>query len=309
MSTTMADTLFAGNQQQQTRRTSDRCSDTEALEQRGYTIGTKIGKGSYATVLTSTYTDSHNRKVKLACKIVNQKKAPSDFLDKFFPRELDILAKIDHPYVIQTHSILQRGSKIFIFMRYAENGDLLDYIRENGVVREIQSKIWFSQMCKAIKYLHSLNISHRDLKCENILLTKRMNIKIADFGFARYCCDQFGNRVLSKTYCGSGAYAAPEVINGTPYNPKIADIWSLGVILFIMINGIMPFDDASLPKLLNEQRHKSYKYSKKVFDKISKNVITLIGHILEPDLMLRWSLERILGSDWFKNDEEIESGF
>lgn len=277
------------------------CADMRALEQRGYTMGKKIGKGSYATVMTAQYTDDTTKKIKLACKIVNKTKAPSDFLDKFFPRELDIITKIEYPFIIQTHSILQRGPKIFIFMRYAENGDLLDYIKAHGPTAEAQARIWFYQMAKGLKYLHALNIAHRDLKCENVLLSKRMNIKLADFGFARYCTDASGSRILSQTYCGSGSYAAPEVVSGIPYNPKLADIWSLGVVLFIMINSSMPFDDSNLHKLLIDQKKKKYNFSPKVLKNISYAVRCVVDSLLEPDIMNRWSLDHILNCKWLSS--------
>lgn len=283
-----------------TRSLSARNSDIEALELKGYNIGKKIGKGSYATVMTAHYTDGTGKKIKLACKIVNRTKAPSDFLDKFFPRELDILTKIEYPYIIQTHSILQRGPRIFIFMRFAENGDLLDYVKTHGPTPEQQAKIWFYQMAKGLRYLHAQNIAHRDLKCENVLLSKRMNIKLADFGFARYCTDTSGSRILSQTYCGSGSYAAPEVVSGVPYNPKIADIWSLGIILFIMINSSMPFDDSNLNRLLSDQRKKKYQFGAKVLSQITYAVRNVIDSLLEPDIMQRWSLEHILNCRWLQ---------
>lgn len=283
-----------------TREREPRLTDAQALEARGYSIGRRIGKGSYATVTTAEYTDVAGDTIQLACKIVNKKKAPRDFLDKFFPRELDILKKIDYPYIIQTHSIMQRGLKIFIFMRYAENGDLLDYVKAKGALTEAQSRVWFHQMGKALKYLHALNVAHRDLKCENVLLSRHMNIKLADFGFARYCTDASGGRILSQTYCGSGSYAAPEVVSGVPYNPKIADIWSLGVVLFIMVNSSMPFDDTNLNILLQDQKAKRYQFGSKLVPPPTPTLRLLINSLLEPDIMQRWNLQRILKCEWLK---------
>lgn len=291
----------------QSKRLSVRNSDILALRQRGYFFGTKIGKGTYATVIASEYADENNKRITLACKIVDKEKAPKEFLDKFFPRELEIITKIEHPNIIQIHSIIQRGPKIFIFMRYAEMGDLLEYIKKYGCVKESHARIWFKQMVDGIIYLHSLNIAHRDLKCENVLLSKRMNIKLADYGFARYCSDCRGNGILSQTYCGSAAYAAPEVVSGLPYNPKIADIWSLGVILFIMLNASMPFDDANLFKLLKDQQNKKYQFKEKILGKISHQCQSLVGFLLEPDVMFRFTLENIINSHWLTQERTIEN--
>lgn len=180
-------------------------SDYEALERRGYRFGKKIGKGSYGHVMVARYEDrkQNGKRIVLACKCVAKDKAPKDFLDKFFPREIEILRKISHPNIIAIHSILQSGSTVFIFMRWAERGDLLDYVKQNGPIPESHACLWFYQMVSAIKYLHNLDYAHRDLKCENILISRRMNIKIADFGFTRKCSDENGDKIMSETFCGS----------------------------------------------------------------------------------------------------------
>lgn len=290
-----------------TKSVQSKASDIQALKERGYVIGRKIGKGSYATVVSALYEDK-SHKIPLACKVVDKSRAPPDFLNKFLPRELDIIIKLEHPYIIQIHSILQRGPKIFIFMRYAENGDLLDYIKKNGPIVEHGSKSWFHQMVKGLKYLHSQNIAHRDLKCENILISKKMNIKIADFGFARHCIDEQGHHSLSLTYCGSAAYAAPEIVSGSPYDPKKADVWSLGIILFIMLNAAMPFDDKNVKKLLRDQKAKNYRFRTSVEQKLSTKCTALVSLILDPDVTTRWTLDRIEMSRWFKDSVVISEG-
>ena len=178
----------------------------------GYTFGKLLGKGCYGKVFKAQYTDSiTEEKTDLACKFILRNKCPVNYLKKFLPRELDILKRISHPNIIKIHSTVQSNASIFIFMRLAELGDLLDYIKRNGVVKEPIGCAWFFQLASAINYLHSINIAHRDLKCENILITSNMNLKIADFGFARYTLsveDFFSSdteiRELSETYCGSG---------------------------------------------------------------------------------------------------------
>jgi len=276
-------------------------SEIIALEKKGYILSKKIGQGSYATVHLADYTEG-TRRVKLACKVFDKERAPKDFLDKFFPRELEILTKIDNAHLIQVHSILQRGLRVFIFMRYAENGDMLEFIRTQGMVPERQAKIWFRQLVHGVQYLHSKDLAHRDLKCENILLSRHWNIKIADFGFARSCVNEDGRRVMSHTYCGSAAYAAPEVVSGTPYNPKISDVWSMGIILFIMVNATMPFDDSNLKKLLRDQMARKINFRTKLKDMLSANFIYLIRALLEPDVNRRVTLDRLATNEWVRRE-------
>lgn len=226
--------------------------EIDALAERGFHLGRKIGSGSYASVYFAECREPR-RRVRLACKVFDHGKVPKEYREKFFPRELDILMKVTHPNLISLHSILQRSTKVFIFMRYAEGGDLLEYVQRSGPIEESQTRRWFGQLVQALQYLHSLDIAHRDLKCENILLSRHNNIKVADFGFARQCVDVNGRRELSRTFCGSAAYAAPEIVSAVAYNPKLADIWSLGVVLYIMLNATMPFDDSNLPQLLRNQ--------------------------------------------------------
>jgi serine kinase len=187
------------------------------------------------------------KKARLACKMFTEGNSTKCSSEKFLQRELDVLSKIENPNIIHVHSALQRGPKIFIFMSFPEMGNLLDFIRMNGKAPEQQARICFRQMASGLQYLHRENIAHRDLKCENIVLSKHFNAKLADFAFARFCVDYDGRPVLSEIYCGSLSYAAPEIVSGTPYNPKIADVWSLGVILFFMLNVSMPFDVSNVP--------------------------------------------------------------
>ncbi|KAJ8912567.1 hypothetical protein NQ315_006639 [Exocentrus adspersus] len=273
-------------------RLSPRNSEVNALEQRGARMQQYIWP--------TMWTARAQRRCVSHVKSLIRRRLLRIFLEKFFPRELEILTKIENPHIIQVHSILQRGPRVFIFMRYADNGDLLDFIKKNGVVPEQQAKIWFRQMASGLHYLHGKNIAHRDLKCENILLSRRFNVKLADFGFARFCVDSDNRRILSQTYCGSAAYAAPEVVNGTPYNPKLSDVWSLGIILFIMLNASMPFDDSNLRKLLKDQMTKNWVFRSRVRETLSSSSKSLVRHLLEPDLTQRLTLDRVIQHEWLR---------
>ncbi|KAK9870299.1 hypothetical protein WA026_006386 [Henosepilachna vigintioctopunctata] len=248
-------------------------SEELTLSNRGYKLMKQLGEGSYAKVFLAEYSfnkaDSGSTKI-LACKIIDTSKAPRDFVKKFLPRELDILVKINHPHIVHVHSIFQRKVKYYIFMRFAENGDLLEFILKRGAISEAQARVWLRQLALGIQYLHDMDIAHRDLKCENVLITNNYNVKIADFGFARFVTDATGKRICSETYCGSLSYAAPEILKGSPYHPRIADIWSLGIILYVMLNKAMPFDDTNIKRLYEQQTNRRWKFRAKVADILSE---------------------------------------
>ncbi|XP_033365261.1 testis-specific serine/threonine-protein kinase 1-like [Bombus vosnesenskii] len=286
---------------------SQTSSEEAVLLARGYKFLKKLGEGAYAKVYLAEYKPESDpeRNSTLACKVIDTGLAPKDFVRKFLPRELDILVKLNHPHVVHVHSIFQRRTKYFIFMRYAENGDLLEFILKNGAVAEGQARVWFRQLALGLQYLHEMEIAHRDIKCENVLLTSNFNVKLADFGFARYVIDNRGKRVLSDTYCGSLSYAAPEILRASPYNPKIADLWSLGVILYILLNKSMPFDDTDIKRLYEQQTNRKWKFRSKIAETLSEQVKKLVTRLLEPDVSKRWKLDQTLHSEWIAMDPRL----
>lgn len=185
---------------------------TALLERYGYQLGDILGKGSYA-VVRKAYSRRHKKYV--AVKIVCKKKAPEDFLSKFLPREIKVLKRLRHPHVISLIEVIETNTRMYIITDLAESGDLLEYIRKYGAVPEATAKQLFKQLLIGINYVHSEDVVHRDLKCENLLLDKENNIIISDFGFARdNLTSATGKRKLCHTYCGSYAYAPPEILKG-----------------------------------------------------------------------------------------------
>ncbi|KAJ8727127.1 hypothetical protein PYW08_015524 [Mythimna loreyi] len=281
-------------------------SEEITLSSKGYKLQKFLGEGAYAKVyLTEFCAKDDSHKVSLACKVIETSKAPRDFVVKFLPREIDVLVRLNHPHLIHVHSIFQRKTKYYIFMRFTENGDLLGYILKNGCVSENQSRVWFRQLALGLQYLHELDIAHRDIKCENVLLTANFNVKLSDFGFARFCVDESNTNILSETYCGSMSYAAPEILRGKPYLPKPTDLWSLGVVLFVMLNKSMPFDDTRMRKLYEQQMGKKYRFRSRVGNTISLECKTIVKHLLEPDPGLRHSAHQVLNSDWIAMDSRL----
>jgi serine/threonine protein kinase len=140
------------------------------------------------------------------------------------------------------------------FDRYAENGDVDNFLRTRGYLSENHARTWMRQVVTALDYLHDGGIAHRDLKCSNLLITDKFNIKMADFGFSRFSTDHYGKRVLSETWCGSPAFTAPEIVVGAAYDPFLADCWALGVVMYAMLTASLPFDGTMHPKKLYQHQ-------------------------------------------------------
>ncbi|XP_030398748.1 testis-specific serine/threonine-protein kinase 4 [Gopherus evgoodei] len=231
------------------------------MDQYGYQLGKVIGHGSYGTVYEAYFA---KQKAKVAIKIISKKKASEDYLNKFLPREIQVMKGLHHKYLITFYQAIETTSRHYIIMELAPGGDILEWVQNSGPCAEPLAGRWFAQLTLGVAYLHSKGIVHRDLKLENLLLDKRENMKISDFGFSKQLVSQTqppaspsypllaGTSPLSQTYCGSFAYACPEILLGLPYNPFLADTWSMGVILYTLAVAHLPFDDTNLKRLLRE---------------------------------------------------------
>ncbi|XP_069789837.1 testis-specific serine/threonine-protein kinase 1-like [Narcine bancroftii] len=269
--------------------------DGEVLKKRGYTLGIHLGEGMYAKVKCAY---SELLEANVAIKIIDRRKAPADFQKKFLPRELEILALLRHRYVIRTYEIFETSDgKIYIVMELGEQGDLLDFIKARGALPEQMARTMFRQLALAVQYCHEMDVVHRDLKCENILLDKDFNIKLSDFGFSKRCVtDDLGRPLLSKTFCGSPAYAAPEIIQAIPYHPKVCDIWSLGVILFVMVCGSMPYNDTHIKKMLRLQKEHRVDFPHSA--PVPGDCRDLIYRMLHPTMRKRLTIGEVLEHAW-----------
>ncbi|XP_067652632.1 testis-specific serine/threonine-protein kinase 4-like [Haliotis asinina] len=247
----------------------------QILEAQGLIVGKTLGNGSYACV-KSAY--DVNKKSKVAIKIISKRKAPEDYLTKFLPREIEVVRILRHPNLIKFHQVIETTTRFFLIMEISENGDLLEHIRKRRVIEEKLAGRWMRNLLDGICYMHSKGIVHRDLKCENLLVDNNLELKVTDFGFAKRLFRTKGNEVvLSETYCGSYAYAPPEILKGVPYNPYCAEVWSIGVVLFTMVYGRLPFDDSDHKKLLRQVQAKVIFPSK---PEVSENCRILILKML-----------------------------
>lgn len=259
----------------------------------GYIFGDVIGTGAYAKVRRCY---SEKFKCNVAVKIVSKKNAPKDYLTKFLPREIQCIHKLRHKHIVRMLEILETERSMYIVMQEAENGDLLDFINANHrKIAEKDAKVYFKQILEAVEHCHVKNVVHRDLKCENILFDKDMMIKLSDFGFARTINPE---ACQLKTHCGSLAYAAPEIVKGKDYDGRISDIWSLGVVLFAMVNGKLPFNDTSVKNLL-AAINKGITFQSRV----SEGCREVITSMLMPDTTKRTTIKDLLQHNWFSTED------
>lgn len=277
-------------------------SDDNLLQKRGYTIGQVLGQGSYATVNKATWKKKETGDTEqIAIKIIALDQVQEEFKNKFLKRELSIARVLDHPNIIKTIEVIQMKNKVYIPIELATKGDLLEFIQLRGPLPENIAAGLFGDMCRGIEYIHKKNVVHRDLKCENVLLSGKNTAKIADFGFARKQKDSD----LSETYCGSAAYAAPELLSGIPYKGDLADVWSLGVILFTMACAMMPFRDGNIKTLMMDQS-RPLQYPSRFQKSLTTSMKDLMQKMLTHDIDTRSSLQEAMNHPW--NAEALGTG-
>ena len=259
-----------------------------------YMLGKTLGEGTFGKVKTGTHILTGE---KVAVKVLEKSRIVEKADVTRVAREIKILKRNLHHNVIQLFEVLDTPATIYLIMENADRGELFDYIVAHQRVEEPQACYFFHQIIDGVDYLHSMEVTHRDLKPENLLLqisARGLVVKIVDFGLSN---THDGGRQL-KTACGSPCYAAPEMIagNGEKYyeGPK-ADIWSIGVILFALVCGYLPFEDANTSRLYKKILAGDYSTPKW----ISTEVKDLITNILNTDPATRYTIANIRAHVWY----------
>ncbi|CDW85253.1 cbl-interacting serine threonine-protein kinase 9 [Stylonychia lemnae] len=218
---------------------------------------------------------------------------------------------IDHPNVVKLVEVLGNNTKIFIVLELINGGDLFDKIKEQTTgLSEQQTREYFKQILSAVEYCHKMSVFHRDLKPENILVDDNNQLKISDFGLSSFNPKTtYPN--LSNTTCGTLSYISPEILKNEPYDAKFTDIWSLGVILYYMLVGKLPFDSKDMKKQLEKIIIGDFIFPATVHGKpakkVTKHAKTLIQAILNPNPRKRPSLQSIMRSKWIMEANESSS--
>ena len=253
-----------------------------------YTILKQLGAGAFATVYAA---EESQTLTQVAVKAIAKSKIRSPVEFELIQREVALMRSIDHPLITSFFEVLDDPQYFYIIMELVPNGNLLDYINRRKGLKEDEAKRIFCQIVSVLDYLHSeKKIAHRDLKCENVLLDKHLNIRITDFGLSRTFD---ANNPFLQTTCGSPAYVAPEIIREKPYT-SAADIWSLGVLLYAMVCGTLPFSGDSvslmLQSILTDQP--------RIPTTLSPELRKLLKQLLTKDPHARISLAEIKNSPW-----------
>ncbi|XP_074704807.1 serine/threonine-protein kinase SIK2 isoform X2 [Strix aluco] len=206
-----------------------------------YDIEGTLGKGNFAVVKLARHRITRSE---VAIKIIDKSQLDAVNLEKIY-REVQIMKMLDHPHIIKLYQVMETKSMLYLVTEFAKNGEIFDYLASHGRLSESEARRKFWQILSAVEYCHGRKIVHRDLKAENLLLDSNMNIKIADFGFGNF----YKSGEPLTTWCGSPPYAAPEVFEGQQYEGPQLDIWSMGVVLYVLVCGALPFDGPTLPIL------------------------------------------------------------
>ncbi|XP_057162680.1 serine/threonine-protein kinase SIK1 isoform X2 [Ursus arctos] len=253
-----------------------------------YDVERTLGKGNFAVVKLARHRVT---KTQVAIKIIDKTRLDSSNLEKIY-REVQIMKLLNHPHIIKLYQVMETKDMLYIVTEFAKNGEMFDYLTSNGHLSENEARKKFWQILSAVEYCHSHHIVHRDLKTENLLLDGSMDIKLADFGFGNF----YKSGEPLSTWCGSPPYAAPEVFEGKEYEGPQLDIWSLGVVLYVLVCGSLPFDGPNLPAL--RQRVLEGRFRIPFF--MSQDCETLIRRMLVVDPAKRITIAQIRQHRWMQ---------
>ncbi|XP_076407559.1 MAP/microtubule affinity-regulating kinase 3 isoform X14 [Peromyscus maniculatus bairdii] len=245
----------------------------------------------YCSILSAILMQAYQ----VAIKIIDKTQLNPTSLQKLF-REVRIMKILNHPNIVKLFEVIETEKTLYLIMEYASGGEVFDYLVAHGRMKEKEARAKFRQIVSAVQYCHQKRIVHRDLKAENLLLDADMNIKIADFGFS----NEFTVGSKLDTFCGSPPYAAPELFQGKKYDGPEVDVWSLGVILYTLVSGSLPFDGQNLKEL--RERVLRGKYRIPFY--MSTDCENLLKRFLVLNPVKRGTLEQIMKDRWINSGHE-----
>lgn len=259
-----------------------------------YELGRTLGEGNFGKVKLAKNIETGQP---FAVKILEKNRIIELKITDQIKREIATLKLLKHPNVVRLHEVLASKSRIYMVLEYVTGGELFDRIASKGKLPEADGRKMFQQLIDGVSYCHSKGVFHRDLKPENVLVDANGNIKISDFGLSALP-QHLRDDGLLHTTCGSPNYVAPEILSNRGYDGATSDIWSCGVILYVILTGYLPFDDRNLAVLYQ----KIFKGDAQVPKWMSPGAKNMIKRILDPNPVTRITTAGIKADEWFKQD-------
>ncbi|KAM0950536.1 putative protein kinase CAMK-CAMKL-CHK1 family [Dioscorea sansibarensis] len=263
-----------------------------------FELGRQLGQGTFAKVY---YARNIKTTQSVAIKVIDKEKVLKVGLMDQIKREISVMRLVRHPNIVQLYEVMASKTKVYFVIEYVKGGELFNKVAK-GKLKEDVARKYFQQLIDAVDFCHSRGVYHRDLKPENLLLDENGNLKVSDFGLSALAESKRQDGLLHTT-CGTPAYVAPEVISRKGYDGAKADIWSCGVILFVLLAGYLPFHDSNLMEMYRKIGRGEYKCPNWFPYEARK----LLSKILDPNPSTRISITKIKENSWFRKGFEDKS--
>lgn len=285
------------------RRSQPQETEKVALSfQKAYCLGERLGEGAFSVVKKGT---NNSTGKSFAIKIVTKSKLSHED-EVALKDEISILRVMDHNHIIRLYEVFDEPSYYYLVTEQMQGGELFDRIVAKSYYNEKEARDVCKILFEALNYCHQKSVAHRDLKPENLLLMSKNNdseIKIADFGFAKRTTSQ----TCLLTQCGTPGYVAPEILEGVPYGTK-ADMWSLGVITYILLGGYPPFIESNQKELFRKIRQGRYEFHVEYWGQVSSSAKDLISSLLTVDPQRRLTAQEAINGSWITGDDAMLEG-
>jgi serine/threonine protein kinase len=273
---------------------SDVCTKTEIGP---YTVQQQLGSGTFGDVKKVTHAATGRV---YACKIMSLQKIKLNNLGEQVKREISVLRQIDHVNVVKLIEVLKDKRFMYIVTELVDGGDLFDKLVDCRHFPEPEARKYFRQTVEGVSYCHSLGISHRDIKPENVLLTEEGIVKIADFGFSNaFLAHGVEEERLMKTLCGTPNYISPEILSHEKYSGIKTDVWSLGILLYFIVAGQLPFDQENNEELFEAIVNCQYD----ILPSFSERLESLLKGMLVASPADRFTMAQVAGHPWMTVDD------
>ncbi|RNE99714.1 serine/threonine protein kinase [Trypanosoma rangeli] len=265
-----------------------------------YELGKTLGSGNFSKVKLARDVETGKE---WAIKIMDKGQLVRERMEEQLKREISVMKMLHQPNIIELREVMQTTNHIYLVLELVAGGELFDKIAEAKRFDEPTARRYFHQLIAGIHYCHSQGIAHRDLKPENLLLDANDTLKISDFGLSNiHSGNAAGRGTMLQTVCGTPNYVAPEVLKEQGYDGVKADVWSCGVVLFVMLAGYLPFDDDNVNALFTKIERGEYRMARH----FSPDVRDLISKMLVVDPNKRVTVEEIMRHPWFIVDWDLK---